>query len=91
MSKRSTDYIPTASEIQAELDEAKARAAASPDPRHEYEASYMVKEVRLTERVFAYDIKDAEDHVKQQLGVVGWQPVGLQLKAIEDTNVDIAK
>ena len=89
MNKRCGDYIPYACEIDAAREAAAARVKDKPDPRHEYVATYTVNGIPLTEKVMAYNIKEAEAHIKQQLSLVGWFPVGLNIVAVGDTNVSI--
>lgn len=89
MNKRSNDYIPYASEIEAAREEAAARVKDIPDPRHEYVATYSINGSELTEKVMAYNIKEAEDHIRQQLSMVGWFPTNLKINAVNDTNVNV--
>lgn len=89
MNKRSGDYIPFACEIEAARAAAAARVKDKPDPRHAYAATYEVNGTPMSETVMAYDIKEAEQHVKQQLSMVGWFPVNLKIVAVGDTNVSV--
>jgi len=89
MNKRSDDYIPYASEIEAARDAAAARIKDIPDPRHEYVAKYTVNGSELTENILAYSIKEAEEQIKQQLSMVGWYPLNLEITPVDNTNVNV--
>lgn len=83
MKNRSSDYIPTAYEIEAERAAAAERIKNIPDPRHRYMAKYMMLGKQVTEEVMAYNAKEAEDYVRQQCGMVGVIPVGLAVSSLD--------
>jgi len=86
MNKHSDDYIPYACEIEAAREEARARVKGKPDPRHKYSAKYKVNGTELNEVVMAFNAKEAEAHLRQQLSLVGWIPADLEIKSIDDDN-----
>lgn len=77
MTKRGEDYIPYDCEIEEARAAARARAENATDPRKKYIATYTLLGAKRTEDVYAVDIKTAEQHVRQQLGMIGFNPTDL--------------
>ena len=74
----SSDRILTAADyarIEAECEERRAKI----DPRNIYTISYGVYGRVMTEKVIAYTANDAEAQIKQQCGMVGWQPINIKI------------
>lgn len=76
--RMSSDRILTAAElarIEAECEERRAEV----DPRNIYTISYTVGGYPMTESIPAFSTVDAIAHVKQQCGMVGWQPMNIKI------------
>lgn len=74
----SSDRILTAADlarIEAECEERRAKE----DPRNIYTISYTVGGCQMTESIPAFTTNDAIAHIKQQCGMVGWQPMNIKI------------
>ena len=88
--KFTADYIPTDADLAAVKEQQAEYQKTHADPRHEYEAEYEVDGHKLHERVYAMTLKAAEEHIRQQAGLVGWIPRNLVVKAVSKTNEVVA-
>lgn len=61
--------------IKAECEERSAKV----DPRNVYTISYTIRSYPMTETIFAFTAADAIAHIKQQCGMVGWQPMNIKI------------
>ena len=74
----SSDRILTAADIariEAECEERRAKV----DPRNIYTISYTVGGYPMTESIPAFTTVDAIAQIKQQCGMVGWQPMNIKI------------
>lgn len=69
--KHNDDYIPTYADIEHERDARMKRLAGKPDPQKTYICKYTIEGKQYEEKVPAVDMKNAEDKLKQQWGMVG--------------------
>lgn len=88
--KFTADYIPSEADLAAVKEQQAEYQRTHADPRHEYSADYEIDGHPIHEKVFATTLKAAEEHVRQQAGLVGWIPRNLVVKAVSDTNQNIA-
>lgn len=88
--KFTSDYIPSDADLASVKEQQEEYQRTHADPRHEYLAEYEIEGHPLRESVFATSLKAAEEHVRQQAGLVGWIPRNLVVKAVGNTNKDVA-
>lgn len=88
--KFTADYIPSSADFAAIKEKQEEYQKTHADPRHEYEAEYEIEGHKMHEHVFAVTLKAAEEQIRQQTSLVGWIPMNLVVKAVGNTNEDIA-
>ena len=67
-----TDRIPTEAELMEKI-EARTAYREANDPRKKYKVTYDVNGTTMTEMVMANNERCAEETVKYQCSLVGWQ------------------
>lgn len=71
MFRHNDDYIPTYADIEHERIACQQRIKGVADPRNAYLCKFTIEDKQYEEKVYAYDLKSAEEHLKQQWGMVG--------------------
>ena len=84
MTKHNDDYIPTYADIEHERDACRKRLEGKPDPQQIYNCKFTIDGKQCEERVSALCLKDAEDKLKQQWGMVGMIPRELVTTVAEE-------
>ena len=84
MTKHNDDYIPTYADIEHERDARRKRLEGKSDPRQTYICKFTIDGKPYEERVTALCLKDAEDKLKQQWGMVGVIPRELMTSVAEE-------
>ena len=82
--KHNDDYIPTYADIEHERDAQRKRLEGKPDPQQTYICKFTIDGKPYEERVSAFCLKDAEDTLKQQWGMVGMIPRELVTTVAEE-------
>lgn len=86
----SKDYIPTYGDIEARRAEWEKNAKAARDRGFklgEYELTYTVNGHKFTEKATGASRDAVVEVLKQQCGMVGWNPVSIEVKTLVEPNI----
>ena len=84
MTKHNDDYLPACADIEHERDARRKRLEGKSDPRQTYICKFTIDGKPYEERVTALWLKDGEDKLKQQWGMVGVIPRELVTSVAEE-------
>jgi len=82
MKSKNPDYIPMPGELIADAEARAEYMKTHDDPRHEYCATFNCMGKQMTEKVWAFDIKQAEENIKSQWSLVGAQLTNFDIRAL---------
>lgn len=85
-----SDYIPTYADIEHKRGEAHERAEALRKKGWrlgEFEVTYVVNGAKLVQKMSSRSKTEAVEELKQQCGMVGWVPYGIEVKTLVEPNI----